>query len=75
MWKKEKERAELMVQKKAAIAKHNAVLKAEKEAEIRYVCVCMYAYMYMHTCMYACFPVYIFLFKKKSLVDVCVLRG
>ena len=32
---KEKERAELMVKKKEAIAKHNAVLKAEKEAEIR----------------------------------------
>ena len=32
---KERERAELLVQKKEAIAKHNAVLKAEKEAEIR----------------------------------------
>ena len=32
---KEKERAELFAIKKVAIAKHNAVLKAEKEAEIR----------------------------------------
>lgn len=32
---KEKERAELFALKKVAIAKHNAVLKAEKEAEIR----------------------------------------
>ena len=55
MWKKEKERAELMVKKKEAIAKHNAVLKAEKEAEIRFECVCVYA----------CFYVPRFLLKKK----------
>jgi hypothetical protein len=61
MWKKEKERAELMVKKKEAIAKHNAVLKAEKEAEIRFVCV----YVCMHACMYACFHVHIFILKNK----------
>jgi len=32
---KERERAELFAKKKVAIAQHNAVLKAEKEAEIR----------------------------------------